>query len=460
MSTVADRLGRLLDGYFGDRPPVRLRAWDGSETGPADAPVIVVRSRRALRRLLWQPSGTGLAEAYIAGELDIEGDLPDGLGRVARAVRERGSAPGRPRPRALAAAAATALRLGALGPRPAPPGVRKAKQRGALHSTGRDRAAISHHYDLSNDWYAELLDPSMAYSCGYWTQPETEPATEPGVEPGTEPDHEPESEPGDVPGGAGYGIAEAQRDKLELVCRKLALTPGARLLDMGCGWGSLSLYAAREFKARVTAVTLSREQRDFVAARIAEQGLGDLVEVRLSHYRDLGAADGGYDAVSAIEMGEHVGEEQYPDFAARLHALLRPRGRLLVQQMSRGADAPGGGAFIESYIVPDMHMRPVGRTVDLLEDAGLEVRSVEAMREHYVRTIAAWYRTLEERRPVFAALAGEPTVRVWQLYLAGSMLTFAERRMGVDQILAVRPEPFGGSGLPATPHDWYVPVRP
>jgi cyclopropane-fatty-acyl-phospholipid synthase len=440
VSGVAGRLGRLLDGYFGGRPPVRLRAWDGSETGPAGAPVVVVRSRRALRRLLWQPDGMGLAEAYIAGELDIEGDLADGLGRVAGAVRERGSAPGRPGPRELAMAVVTALRLGALGPRPAPPGARRAKLRGERHSTSRDRAAISHHYDLSNDWYAELLDPSMAYSCGYWTDPVSWSGRD---------------------GAADGGLADAQRGKLELVCRKLALSPGARLLDMGCGWGSLSLYAAREFKARVTAVTLSREQRDLVAARIEEEGLGDLVEVRLSHYRDLDIT-GGFDAVSSIEMGEHVGEEQYPAFAAQLHSLLRPRGRLLVQQMSRGADAPGGGTFIESYIAPDMHMRPVGRTVDLLADAGFEVRSVEAMREHYVRTIAAWYRTLEERRPVFAALAGEPTVRVWQLYLAGSMLAFAERRMGVDQILAVRPEPAGAPSPepPVLPHDWYAPVRP
>jgi cyclopropane-fatty-acyl-phospholipid synthase len=433
MSGVAQRLAGVVDGVFGGRSPVRLRGWDGSEAGPAGAPVVVVRSRRALRRLLWQPGALGLAEAYIAGDLEIEGDLPDGIGRLAAAVRAADPAPTRPGPRALAGAAATALRLGALGPRPAPPGVPRARLSGALHSTARDRAAVSHHYDLSNAWYAELLDPSMAYSCAYWTEP---------------------------PGGeAGYGLAEAQRDKLELVCRKLALRLGARLLDMGCGWGSLSLYAAREFQARVTAVTLSREQRDFVADRVREQDLGDLVEVRLGHWRDTEAA-GGYDAVSAIEMGEHVGERHYREFAARLAASLRPRGRLLVQQMSRGGPAPGGGAFIETYIAPDMHMRPVGRTVDLLERAGLEVRSVEALREHYVHTIAAWYRTLDEHAARFDALAGESATRVWRLYLAGSMLAFAEGRMGVDQILAVRPEPSGEAAVPATPRGWYAPVRP
>ncbi|MEU8682761.1 cyclopropane-fatty-acyl-phospholipid synthase family protein [Streptomyces sp. NPDC048611] len=424
MTRVADRLAALLAARFAGGPPVRLRAWDGSEAGPPDAPVVIVRSRRALRRLLWQPGELGLAQAYIAGDLDLDGDLAAGLSGVWRALREEGPAAGPPGPRQLAELALTAVRLGALGPRPPAPGAPRARLRGTLHSNARDRAAVSHHYDLSNDWYALLLDPSMAYSCGYWTRP-------------------------DAPS---YGLADAQRDKLALICRKLGLRPGARLLDIGCGWGSLSLYAAREFGARVTAVTLSREQHAFVADRIEEEGLGDLVEVELRHYR--GIRGGGYDAVCAIEMGEHVGDAEYPAFAARLHALLRPKGRALVQQMSRGATAPGGGAFIEAYIAPDMHMRPLGETVGLLEAGGLEVRSVEALREHYARTIAAWYRTLEDRWEECVALAGEPTARVWRLYLAGSGLAFTERRMGVDQILAVRPTPEGESAMPPTPDGW------
>jgi cyclopropane-fatty-acyl-phospholipid synthase len=427
VTTSADRLGQLLTTALGGPLPLRLRAWDGSECGPADAPVVVVRSRSALRRMVWKPGELGLADAYIAGDLDIDGDLATGLSQVGNAVRDRG--PGRDRPGLAdrAAMAITALRLGALGPRPPAAGAQQARLSGPLHSAARDRAAISHHYDLSNDWYAALLDASMAYSCAYWREAEA----------------------------PGYGLAEAQRDKLDLVCRKLDLAEGSRLLDIGCGWGSLSLHAAERFKARVTAVTLSREQRDFVQARASERGLSERVDVSLRHYRDI--AGGGYDAVSAIEMGEHVGERQYPGFAARLHRLLRPRGRLLIQQMSRGATAPGGGAFIASYIAPDMHMRPVGQTVDILESAGMEVRSVESLREHYVRTIAAWSRTLDERWPRFVALAGEPTARVWRLYLAGAGLAFAERRMGVDQILAVRPEPGGGSGMPPTPHPWYAP---
>uniref|UniRef100_UPI003C7C1396 class I SAM-dependent methyltransferase n=1 Tax=Streptomyces sp. rh45 TaxID=3028726 RepID=UPI003C7C1396 len=318
--------------------------------------------------------------------------------------------------------------LGAVGPRPPVPAAR-AGLSGALHSKARDRAAISHHYDLSNAFYSLLLDETMAYSCGYWT--------------GTGPD---------------YGPADAQRDKLELICRKLGLTPGARLLDIGCGWGSLTLHAAARHGVRVTAVTLAREQAAYVRGQVTERGLEDLVEVHCCDYRDVaGLPDfrGGYDAVSTVEMGEHVGDAEYPAFTALLHSVLRPQGRALVQQMSRGSTAPGGGAFIESYIAPDMHMRPLGETVGLLEGAGLEVRDVESMREHYVRTVEAWHRTLEERWPQFTALVGEETARVWRLYLVGGALAFEERRMGVDQILSVRPDAEGAVGMPPTRHGWY-----
>ncbi|MEV6962714.1 cyclopropane-fatty-acyl-phospholipid synthase family protein [Streptomyces sp. NPDC051207] len=417
MTTVAVQLTDLLRPYFPGPLPVRLRAWDGSEAGPADAPLVILRAPAVLRRLLWQPGELGLAEAYIAGELDVEGDLAEGLSSVWRSIRSHGAA--RLTTAGLARAALTALRLGAAGPRPPAPGAPRARLRGTLHSPARDRAAISHHYDLSNDFYALLLNESMAYSCGYWTRRDD----------------------------PGYGLEDAQRDKLALICRKLGLEPGMRLLDIGCGWGSLSLYAARKHGVKVTAVTLSRQQRDFVTARAEKEGLADAVEVQLRHYRDID--EGGYDAVATIEMGEHVGDAEYPAFAALLHDVLRPRGRALVQQMSRATRAPGGGAFIETYIAPDMHMRPLGATVGLLEEAGLEVRDVEALREHYAHTIAAWHRRLQSRWDDVVALVGEPTARVWRLYLAGSGLAFTERRMGVDQILAVRPTGEGASGMPA-----------
>ncbi|MFJ3666154.1 class I SAM-dependent methyltransferase [Streptomyces sp. NPDC090106] len=420
---AAHRLAALAEDLLGGPLPVRLRAWDGSETGPADAPVAVLRSRRALRRLLWQPGELGLAQAYVTGELDVDGDLGQALRTVWAAQRERGLRPPRLTPADRARAVTTAARLGVIGPRPAPP-ASQARLRGGLHSRARDRAAISHHYDLSNDFYALLLDETMAYSCGYWADD-----------------------------GPGFTAADAQRAKLELICRKLALRPGARLLDIGCGWGSLTLHAAERHGALVTAVTLAREQAAYVREQVRERGLDERVEVICQDYRDI--EGGGYDAVSTVEMGEHVGDAEYPAFTAALHRLVRPCGRVLVQQMSRGPVAPGGGAFIEAYIAPDMHMRPLGETVTLLQGAGLEVRHTESLREHYVRSVGAWHRTLEDRWDAFVRLTGEETARVWRLYLVGGALAFEEGRMGVDQILSVRPGPGGDSGMPATTHQWY-----
>ncbi|WP_420032017.1 class I SAM-dependent methyltransferase [Streptomyces sp. cg28] len=420
---AAHRLAAIAATALGGPLPVRLRTWDGSESGPVDAPVVVVRSRRALRRLVWQPGELGLAQAYVTGEIDVEGDLATGLRTMWAAARERRLHPPRLTLAERAGAVGTAARLGAAGLPPAPP-ASQARLRGVLHSRSRDRAAISHHYDLSNAFYRLLLDETMAYSCGYWASDAPE-----------------------------FGPADAQRAKLELICRKLGLVKGARLLDIGCGWGSLTLYAAERHGVHVTAVTLAAEQAAHVREQVRERGLEDLVDVVCQDYRDI--TGGGYDAVATVEMGEHVGDAEYPAFAASLHRLVRPAGRVLVQQMSRGSVAPGGGAFIEAYIAPDMHMRPLGDTVALLESAGLEVRSTESLREHYVRTVDAWHRTLEERWSDVVRLVGEETARVWRLYLVGGALAFDERRMGVDQILSVRPTADGGAGMPATQRDWY-----
>ncbi len=415
---VADQLAGLVAPLFGGELPFRLRAWDGSESGPAGTPVAILRSPAALRRLLWAPGELGLAQAYVTGELDVDGDLQTALATVWETVRSGGITSRRLPPRAVARAVRTAFRLGVVGLRlPAP--ASQAKLSGRLHTRLRDRSAISHHYDLSNDFYALVLDPRMSYSCGYWTS--------------DDPD---------------YTLCDAQRDKFDLVCRKLALKPGQRLLDVGCGWGSLSLHAAQHYGVTVTGVTLSREQRAFASQRAAAEGLDGVAEFRLQDYRDV--SDGPYDAVVSLEMGEHVGAENYPTYAGQLYRQLRPEGRLVLQQMSRHGAAPGGGAFIESYIAPDMHMRPVGQTVDLLEDAGFEIRDVHAMREHYVRTVAAWYATFEARWSDAVALVGEEVARVWRLYFVGGALAFQEGRMGVDQILAVKPGSAGASGMPAT----------
>jgi cyclopropane-fatty-acyl-phospholipid synthase len=403
VAPVADRLAELLLTTAGVDLPVRLRAWDDSEAGPADGPVLVLRSRRALRRLLWRPGELGMARAYVTGDIDVEGDLTDGLRRAWRLARSR---PGAVSKRGRMSAGLRAVRLGALGPPPSTP-ASEARLSGRLHTRRRDRAAIAHHYDLSNDFYRLLLDDHMAYSSAYFT-------------------------------GQGQSLHDAQTAKLDLICRKLGLEPGARLLDVGCGWGSLILHAAQHYDVRATGITLSAQQRDFTVARAAERGLADRVEVRLQDYRDL-PADKAFDAVSSIEMGEHVGEQWYPTYVSILEGALRPGGGLLLQQMSRRADAaPGGGAFIEAYIAPDMHMRPLWQTLRYLQDGGLEIASVEAMREHYVRTAECWMETLESRWDEFVALQGEEIARVWRLYLAGGRLAFEEGRMGVDQVVAVK----------------------
>ena len=392
---------RLVEQAMGGTLPVGVRAWDGSSAGPGRGPSVVLGNRRALRHVLWQPNELGLARAYVSGDLDVDGDLKEGLRLAWAAVRDRAMTP--PGLRRLPGLAWSAMRSGVLGPPPRPP-AQEARLRGRLHAPGRDRAAISHHYDLGNDFYELVLDEHMAYSCGWFADEDTT-------------------------------LAQAQRAKLDMVCRKLGLRPGMRVLDVGCGWGSLLVHAAGEYGAKVTGVTISREQHAFVTARVRAAGLDDLVTVRLLDYREVD--DGPYDAVSSIEMGEHVGEENYPAYVRVLHRNLRPGGRLVLQQMSRGTNAPGGGAFIESYIAPDMTMRPLHATLAHLAGAGFEIRHVEAMREHYTRTIDAWAATLERRWDEVVGRVGVGWARVWRLYLAGGALAFEENRMGVDQITAV-----------------------
>lgn len=419
---VADRLAAAVRPFIGGDLPVRLQAWDGSVAGPAGAPLVVLRSPDALRRLLWHPGELGAAQAYVSGELDVpeqDGwDLGSALTHAFEVGAERGLSGVRLSPRALVDAVRTAAGLGALGRPPAPP-ASQAQVKGRLHSLARDRSSISHHYDLSNEFYSLVLEPQMAYSCGYHASPDV-------------------------------SLEEAQRAKLDLVCTKLGLEPGMRMLDVGCGWGSLSLHAAEHFGAQVTGVTISAEQKAFIDARVAERGLQDRVEIRLQDYREVPERDH-FDAVGSLEMGEHVGARNYPTYVDVLRRSVRPGGRVLVQQMSRqgagGGKHPGGGPFIESFIAPDMTMRPVGETVGLIEAGGLEVRDVHAMREHYVHTVAGWMANFEANLPRLRELVGEEVVRVWRLYLVGGALAFRDGRMGVDQVLAVRPG--GPHTLPA-----------
>ncbi len=405
---VAGRLAEALRPFIGGDLPVRLTAWDGSEAGPLDGPVVVIRTPDAVRRLLWHPGELGAAQAYVTGELDVveddTWDLDKALTHVFAVARERGLSGRRPSVAALVSAVRTALDLGMLSRPPAAP-ASQAEVRGRLHSKLRDSKAIAFHYNLSNEFYSLILEPHMAYSSGYHSSPE-------------------------------QPLEQAQYDKLSLVCRKLGLEPGMTLLDVGCGWGSMALHAAEHFGATVTGVTIAAEQKKFIDERIRERGLEDKVTIELRDYRDV---VGEHDAVSSIEMGEHVGERNYAAYASVLHRSVKPGGRVLIQQMSRAGRWPGGGPFIENFIAPDMTMRPVGETVAFLERAGLEVRDVHGLREHYVLTVAGWLDNFYAHTDRLTELVGEEVMRVFKLYLVGGAMAFRDGRMGVDQILMVRP---------------------
>ncbi|MFI6392554.1 class I SAM-dependent methyltransferase [Nonomuraea sp. NPDC050540] len=360
-----------------------------------------MRSPRAIRHLLRSPGELGLARAYVAGELDVYGDLKEALRRGRAFMSERTVSGAGVAPRHGMLLLRLAMRLGAIGVPPRPP-AGEARPAGRKHSPLRDRAAISHHYDLGNEFYALILDPTMSYSCAYWTSRETN-----------------------------YGLAAAQCDKVDLICRKLGLRAGDSLLDVGCGWGALIVHAAERFGARATGVTNSRRQYEYV------KELGAPVEVVLQDYRDPVGEP--FDAVASIEMGEHVGERNYPLYCGTLYRALKPGGRVLLQQMSRSGVAPGGGPFIERYIAPDMAMRPIHHTLRHLEEAGFEIRDVASLREHYVTTIDAWSRRLAANWDELVHLYGGRLARIWRLYLAGGALAFEDARMSVHQVLAVRP---------------------
>ncbi|MFE9860686.1 class I SAM-dependent methyltransferase [Streptomyces sp. NPDC005780] len=428
MADAALRLTALAQELLGEPLPVRIRAWDGSESGPPGAPVLVIRNRRALRRLLWKPGELGLARAWVAGELDIEGDLYAALDLMAGLIWERGGEAKDSvhpvRDPKLRAAAKGLLQLAGPWPPPPPPPEEVRRRSGTLHTKRRDKEAISHHYDVGNDFYELVLGPSMVYSCAYWED--------------------------------GGNLEDAQRDKLDLVCRKLALKEDDRLLDVGCGWGSMAIHAAREYGARVTGVTLSVEQAAFARKRIAEEGLTDRIEIRVQDYRDV--RDGPYDAISSIGMAEHVGSVRYREYADDLYALLKPGGRLLNHQIARRPEKDESAyhvdEFIDAYVFPDGELAPVGRTVATLEEAGFEARDVESLREHYALTLRRWVANLEKEWPRAVKMTSPGRARVWRLYMAASALSFEHNKIGVNQILAVRPAEGGGARMPLRARDW------
>jgi cyclopropane-fatty-acyl-phospholipid synthase len=420
--TVADRLAQAFGAVLGTTElPVRLRGWDGSITGPDGAPVLAVRSRRALRRMLWSPGQVGLGRAYVAGEIDMEDDVFAtfaALRTVGRLNQRRRPAP--PSWRERVSLLGTAVRLGAIGPEPAPPAEEAPRAGGRAHSRSRDAAAIAHHYDVGNDFYALVLGPSMVYSCAVWASSET-------------------------------GLDAAQEAKLDLVCRKLGLTPGSRLLDVGCGWGSMAIHAAQHYGATAVGITLSEEQARMARKRVAEAGLTDKIDIRVQDYRAVD--DGPFDAISSIGMAEHVGRAQMPAYVAQLDALLRPGGRLLNHAIAwnAGRSVRKEDTFIARYVFPDGELLNLGEMVTLLESGELEVLDVEALRQHYALTLRAWVANLEANWTAAVALTSEGRARVWRLYMAASALTFEAGDMGVNQVLLQKA---GGERPPLRRTDW------
>lgn len=416
---VAGALSDLVSTAFGGELPIRFRCWDGSESGPQDAPIrLILRHRRALRRLVWAPNELGLARAYVSGEIDVEGDFVDTLGQLYRLLRGgalRSDLDWAARREILR----TAVRLGAIGLPPKPP-AEEIKLAGRLHSRSRDAKAISHHYDVGNDFYALVLGRTMTYSCALWGE--------------------------DV-----ATLDQAQTAKVDLVARKLGLTEGMRVLDVGCGWGTFVIHAAREYGVRAVGITLSRAQADFARKRVAEEGLSDRVEIRIQDYREV--TDGPYDAIASIGMAEHVGAAMLPTYTGALFRLLRPEGRLLNHAIARHPlvpPRPDKTSFISRYVFPDGELEPLSVMTAAIEEAGFEVRDVESLREHYARTLRAWVANLDANWDQAVRLSSPGRARVWRLYMAGSALAFESGSIGVNQILAVKPGEFGASGMPPT----------
>jgi cyclopropane-fatty-acyl-phospholipid synthase len=418
---VAEVLTPLIAGLLGEHLPIRFEFWDGSTTAPPSA-VATIRMTRpdALRRILWMPNELGLGRAYVAGDLELDGDLFGLI--IAFRDATRPSAIGE-RARTVATAANAARRLGLIE-RPLPPPPEEARISGWRHSLGRDAQAISHHYDVGNDFYRLVLGPTMTYSCARFVDAET-------------------------------SLEDAQTAKYELICRKLGLhqRAGTRLLDVGCGWGSMALHAAAHHGARVVGITISRTQAALARQRVADAGLSALVEIRLQDYREL--AGERFDAISSIGMSEHVGQARLGAYFETLRGVLAPQGRLLNHAISAvGGSTLGRNSFVGRYVFPDGELADVGNLVLEMEQAGFEVRDVESLREHYARTLRQWVTNIEADWDKAVELAGAARAKIWRLYMAGSAIGFEDGGIAIHQALGVLPTAAGDSGMPATRHGW------
>jgi cyclopropane-fatty-acyl-phospholipid synthase len=428
---------RIIKGLFG---PVLARAfavryWDGSEERPSGKNValtVVLRHPGALRRLLLPPSEIAAAEAYLRDEFDVEGDLEQLMGLVDLLTHTLQS------PLRLARLVVLAAQLPALGaPRLNSRRVLPSGDAGRhLHTRASDAISVRSHYDVGNDFYRLWLDDRLVYSCAYFPTGEED-------------------------------LNAAQEAKLEHICRKLRLRRGESLLDIGCGWGGLLLYAAEHYQVRATGITLSAEQADLARERIAAAGLADRATVEVRDYRDV-ARDACYDKVVSIGMLEHVGREKMREYFDAAYRVTRPGGTFLahgIVDQSRAAARGvlvraagklwGEGRFVEQYVFPDGELLAPWELGRAAEQAGWEIRDAENLREHYARTLRHWVRRLEAHHDEAAAIVGEATYRVWRLYMSGSANGFAKGDLGVIQYVLSKRAPGGASRLPLTRADLY-----
>jgi cyclopropane-fatty-acyl-phospholipid synthase len=412
--TVAGLVERLFDNTA-----VRLTAWDGSVTGPPDGRLVRLVSERGLNYLLTAPGSLGMARAYLQDELVFEG-IDEGDPYDVLRLLEDGLRPRTPRigdlPEVARFVASHPPKLPVLPDEETPSRSRRLVN-GLAHGRRRDAQAISHHYDVSNRFYELVLGPSMAYTCAAYPSAE---AT----------------------------LEQAQEAKFDLVCRKLGLEPGMRLLDVGCGWGGMVRHAVRNYGVRALGVTLSAAQARYAADRLAAEGLSGVAEIRHLDYRDV--TESGFDAVSSIGLTEHIGPKNYPAYFRFLRSRLAPGGRLLNHCITRPDNQHPGipeRGFINRYVFPDGGLTGSGAIVRAAEDEGLEVRHHENLREHYALTCRDWCSNLSKNWDEAVAEAGRNTARVWGLYLAGSRLAFERNRIQLHQVLLTNTGHEGHSGF-------------
>lgn len=407
-----------------DAPPIRFEAYDGSAFGDADAPFSLrLVSERGLSYLATAPGDLGLARAYVAGDLDLAGAHPGDPYEALKALgtwRFR-----RPTPREVSVLVREIGWRRLMPPTPPPqeslPRWRRNLE-GLRHSRNRDAGAIGKHYDVSNRFYELVLGPSMAYTCAVFRKPDA-------------------------------SLEEAQEEKFDLVARKLGLAPGMRLLDVGCGWGGMVRHAAKHYGVQAVGVTLSAEQASWARAAVERDGLTGQVEILHRDYRDSPGSN--YDAVSSIGLLEHVGVKNYPSYFGYLAGKLRDGGRLLNHCITRPDNRARAlpGQFIDRYVFPDGELTGSGRIITEAQNAGLEVRHEENLREHYALTLREWNANLVANWDACVAEVGEATARVWGLYMAGSRLGFETNGVQLHQVLAVKVPASGDAGFPLRP-DW------